>query len=480
MARDNATKGTSLAPVGGRSALREVEAHSSVALLEFQSPTASLIAEPVPLSARYTSLILASLVVVSVLLLAYFKVDRVVVTTGQVATTSSDVVVQPLETSIVRSIRVRTGDTVKKGQLLAELDPTFARGDDRSTTAQAASLRAEVDRLRAELAGRTYESDGTPYSDMQAAMFAQRKEEHDSHVASLRAKVDSVAVKVEQAAGDIANARSRLVGLRDVEARREELERLKVGAHLNTLAARDARLQMEAQLADAVTTRDGSLRDLQAAQADLADYEHQWRSDTSLQLSQQERLLSDMQGQATKAQLRYKLVELRAPEDGVVLSVAKVSTGSVLQSGDEFIRLVPIDAPLEVDVLVPGNTAGFIHLGDPVTIKFDTFPYIEYGYAIGKVDVVSADSFPTPPPPRFSLPTQPDTQSSAPNNMPSGSAVFTARISISELRMRNVPASFRLTPGMPVTADVKVGKHSILAAMFSRLGPIATEGLRDP
>ena len=43
-----------------------------------------------------------------------------------------------------------------------------------------------------------------------------------------------------------------------------------------------------------------------------------------------------------------------------------------------------------------GSDAGFVHLGDPVTIKFDTFPFTQYGSASGTVRVISPDSFSTP------------------------------------------------------------------------------------
>ena len=70
-----------------------------------------------------------------------------------------------------------------------------------------------------------------------------------------------------------------------------------------------------------------------------------------------------------------QLVELRADRDATVLTVAKVSVGSVLQSGQQFITLVPADAPLEVEANISGRDDGFVHVGDPVAIKFDTFPY---------------------------------------------------------------------------------------------------------
>ena len=45
-------------------------------------------------------------------------------------------------------------------------------------------------------------------------------------------------------------------------------------------------------------------------------------------------------------------------------SLAKVSVGSVLQSGQPFITLVPIDAALEVEANIEGSENGFVHTGD--------------------------------------------------------------------------------------------------------------------
>jgi transposase InsO family protein len=65
------------------------------------------------------------------------------------------------------------------------------------------------------------------------------------------------------------------------------------------------------------------------------------------------------------------------------LTVAKVSVGSVLQSGQQLITLVPSDAPLEVEANIAGRDDGYVHVGDPVAVKFDTFPFTQYGMAYG-------------------------------------------------------------------------------------------------
>ena len=54
---------------------------------------------------------------------------------------------------------------------------------------------------------------------------------------------------------------------------------------------------------------------------------------------------------------------------------------------------MPANAPLEIEANISGHDNGFVHVGDPVAIKFDTFPYSQYGMAEGTVRIVSPDSF---------------------------------------------------------------------------------------
>jgi hemolysin D len=133
--------------------------------------------------------------------------------------------------------------------------------------------------------------------------------------------------------------------------------------------------------------------------------------------------------------------------------------------------LVPADSPLEIETVIDGRDAGFVNVGDPVTIKFETFPYFTYGTAQGVVRVVSADSFHHPMDDQAKKPTAEDA---------AGTVFYRARISLDEMKLHNLPAGFRVTPGMPVTGDVKVGKRTVLQYMLSRFVPTMTEGMREP
>ncbi len=446
---------------------------ASRALLEFESPTVSLIARPIRVGIRYTIWSLALAMMVMLVIAGTVPIDRVVTTHGRVVPRTHNIVVQPLETAIIRSIDVREGQFVKKGQVLAQLDPTFVQADEASLAQRVASLGAEVARLRAEASGRVYLSNGTSAGNLEAEIFAQRHAEYTFKVETYDQRIFSARAKVARAAADITSFTQRLAVARDVEQKRMELERLQVGSQLNTLAAQDNRVEMERSLADAQAQAAGASRDLSALRAERDAYIQQFKGDISSQLQTQTRKLVQAREDLNKARLRRQLVQLRADRDAVVLSVAPVSVGSVLQSGDEFITLVPADAKLEIETVLSGNDAGFVHVGQPVRIKFDSFPYYTYGTAYGSVRVISPDSFHAPNV-VSGVVTRPH------STQPFGDVYYRVRMTIDQMHMRNLPAAFRLAPGMPVTADIKIGKRTALQFMLSRVIPATTQGMREP
>jgi len=443
------------------------------ALLEFQSPSAAIIATPVPLAARGTIWVVTSMVIAVIGVAGLIPVDKVVTAQGKVVADAATIVVQPLETSIVRQILVKEGQIVHAGDLLARLDPTFATADAGSLRSQVDSLQAEVGRLQAELQGKPFTYTGLdPNMALQAAIFAQRQAEHSFRMETYRQKINGLQTTVQRSVADADAYRQRLGVARDVEKMRTELQNLQVGSRLNTLGAVDNRLEMERGLANALNTAESARRDLDSMSAERDAYDQQWRADASQQLSDQTRKLSDAQESLHKADLRQQLVELKADKDATVLTVAKVSVGSVMQSGDQFITLVPLDAPLEVEANLSGRDTGFVRVGNPVEIKFDAFEYARYGLAEGTVRTISADSFSGNPDDRSGRTGAPQPQQTEP--------FYRTRIAIDRLDLHDLPSDFHLTPGMPVTADVKVGKRTVLTYMLGRLLPAVMDGMREP
>ena len=123
-------------------------------ILEYQSPSSAIVNMPMPRIARGFTLTISSMIAALFIVAGVIKVDRVVTASGVVVARSATVVVQPLETAIVRSIEVSVGDAVHAGQILARLDPTFATADLGSLTAQVSTLQAQVSRMRAAMESR--------------------------------------------------------------------------------------------------------------------------------------------------------------------------------------------------------------------------------------------------------------------------------------------------------------------------------------
>jgi HlyD family secretion protein len=240
-----------------------------------------------------------------------------------------------------------------------------------------------------------------------------------------------------------------------------------------SLAATDSLLETTRGLTNATETAEGARRDLDALKAERDAYEQNWLAEVSQKLADQTQKLADAREQLNKARLRRQLVELRANLDATVLTVAKVSIGSVLQSGDQLITLVPTSAPLEVEANILGHDGGFVQLGAAVAVKFDTFPFSQYGLAHGTVRTISADSFTG----------QDDvkTRSGPAPARPDGTEPFyRSRITIDDVQLHNVPDGFRIVPGMPVVADIMIGKRTVLTYLLGRILPVASEAMREP
>lgn len=455
---------------------------TAVAMLEFQSPTAALIAEPAPIMARATLYIITTAILACFAAMYFVKVDMIVTAEAVTQSASPDIVIQPLQTAVVKTIDVKEGEFVKKGQLLAQLDPTMTTATSTATVAQAASLRAQVDRMKAEMANHEYVSDGTPYGDAQAQMWQERHANFTQQVDSLKQKVEADRYRVEQLKADELGYADRLPLAQTVENKRRQLASQGLDSQLNLLAAMDQRVQIEASLADTRQQLQGAEHDLKGDIDNLQAFVTQWYSQTSDQLATQERALQDMAGQATSNQYLNQLVQLVAPEDSYVMNISTIAIGSVVQSGGEMMRLVPSKSAIDVVGFVQGSDAGYLKKGDFVSVKFDTLDYIIYGFAVGRVKTISADSFANLPPPQSSpLPTQPTLGISQPQALPAISPVtYKVTTSIDELRVHNVPPSFKVVPGMPITADIKVGRRSVLEYFFERLMPPFYEGMREP
>lgn len=447
-----------------------------VSVLEFHSPSAGM-ANVAPLRGAQGMVWVVGALVVTCFTVAWLiPVDRVVTASGKVISVAPTEVVQPLETSIVRSIEVQEGQVVHKGDVLAQLDPTDTTANVGASTQQSGSYRAEVERLTAEAAGRPYQPTVSDQAtQVQAAIFAQRSSEHNFRLQNLQQKIEGFQALVQRDEQDAEFYKQRLAIASNVAGMRAELQRDAVGSKLNTLQAQDAQVEATRSLGASLRSAQQDRAQLQGALAERDGYEQEWRSKVSQDLTEASRRLSASQEELAKAELRSRLVVLRAGQDGVVQTVAKVSVGSVLASGDQFFTLVPLNSPLEIEVNVPASESGYVHVGDKVSVKFQTFPSTRYGGANGTMRLISADS--------FSGGEQQGQRrgSGAGQGQQEGGAVFyRGKVTIDAVTLHDTPKGFHIIPGMPVTADIEIGKRNVAEYLLGSILPVAHEGMREP
>lgn len=428
---------------------------------DFQSETAELTGGKQPWMASLTVILLAVLVCLAIILASIARLERVVVTRGQVVSRSPTIIIQPLETSIVRNIEVRTGQVVRKGEILGSLDPTFSAADVAQLERRQDSLVAEIDRLQMELEQKPYEEIADkPDSLLQAAIWRARHSEYASKMISLNQRQETARATLARSHEDVSHYRVRLRLVSDIENMRQALEQNKTGSRLNSLIASDARVEASRNLAVSEATILTAGHELEALKAEQDVYVQQWRS-TVIQDLFAKRLEADrVNEELSKAQKRRELVELRAVEDAVVLDMLPLAVGSVVQTAEKIMTLVPLNTTLEIEAEINATDQGFVKIGDEVQVKFDAYRYIEHGMARGVVRTISEDSF--------------SRQNST------GEPFYRARIELADVDLRNVPTDFRLVPGMPVNADIVVGSRSIMSYLAEKAIVSLKEGMREP
>src|SRR6266581_3314654 len=434
------------------------------AAIDFQSDARKIDERRPPWVARATLCVLVAVIVVAGIWTAVAKVDRIVVAPGKLVTTASTIVVQPLETSVGRSLNARVGDIVRKGDPLATLDPTFSEADAGQLRGKAKSLAAQIERLDAELDDRTYEPKALDdEARLQSTIWTRRIEQNKAKLASFNQQIRHVEAEMATKSADRAALDVRLGVAKDLEGMRAFLMQKEIGSKVNYLDAKGQRLQVEREMLLATNNRAELEQELERFKAEKAAYLAEFRQKTAEELVQARRDHDAAAKQLDKAARRNDVTVLTAPADAIVLEVAQRSVGSVLKEAEALYTLVPLDSPLEAEVSVEGLDVGQVEAGAEVRLKLEAWPFQKHGTLSGKVRTVSDDTF-TPDPKK-------DGQQRP---------YFKARVDVTATELRDVPRSFRLIPGMAVTAEIKAGDRTVLSYFLYPLLRGLDESIREP
>lgn len=285
-------------------------------------------------AARAIGLIVISFFALALIWASLGHIDIVAVAQGKIIPSDYSKVIQPLESGVIKRIRVRDGQFVRKGDILIELDATTAGADRERLANEYRAALTEVARLRALRAGQ------------------------DSFEAPKG--VNAAFVEVQRA-----RLREQLAELRVLESQAEAFRTL----YEKKIASKLQYLENERKRAERA----------QEHAAALADAETRAHS---------------LSKELAKAETRNTLQTLTAPIDGVVQQLAVHTVGGVVTPAQQLMVIAPREAHLEVEAWIENKDIGFVNAGQEAEIKIESFPFTRYGVVEGSLLHVSQDAVP--------------------------------------------------------------------------------------
>ncbi len=395
------------------------------------------------------------------------KLDIVTVAQGRLVPETYVKIVQPAEAGVVREILVRDGDRVEKGQVLVRMDPTVNNADRGAAERELAMSQLQLRRIEAELSNqpmqRAAEDDALLYSQAQAQYQSRRQSFLDQVAQETSArekmlneltasrevlrKLEATLPSYQRSAEAFEKlARENLVGtIQAEEKRREAIEK---SQDLETQRA------SVAALTSGLTQQDQRLAQIKSAYvSDL----NQSRMDIVSRITR-------LQQDTNKLSYQQGLLELRAPQAGMVKDLATTTVGAVVQPGAVILNLVPIDEKLQAEVMIENPDIGFIREGQLVRVKLAAFPFQKYGMVDGVVKTVSADA------------QQQDQRTADPNAQ---TLAFKAIISLDKQKLGSIDKSLSLAAGMSVSAEIIQDQRTVFEYLLSPVQRVASEAGRE-
>lgn len=417
---------------------------------------------PAPLAGWMLSLLLALLA--GILIWAVFgRLDIVAVTDGKLVPSTYLKIVQPAEQGIVREILVKEGQLVKQGQVLIRMDPVLTGADVNSIRSEVRNRRIALRRIDAQLAATRFHRE----KDDPAELFLQVEAQHRANVRAYENALRQEHAVREKLRHDLAGARTTKAKLEQVLPHFIEQEKAFdklakdgfAGRILFTDKQRE-RIEKEQDLQTQESVIRSSLALLEQSESRLAQITSDYRRQLQTERVEVAAVLERARQELAKHEHRFGLLELRAPQPGVVKDLATHTTGTVASPGTVLMTLVPEGDDMLAEVWVSNQDVGFVRPGQDVKLKLVAFQFQKYGMVEGRVRQVSGDATEAP---------SPNTRSDAltGRDRPMGPLAFRTLVDLKSQHLDTGEERYPLTSGMQVAGEIHLGTRTILEYVLS-------------
>lgn len=409
-----------------------------------------------PVSPRAT--ILFGLAVISIFLggfvlwAVFAPLAEAVVAGGIIKVDSSRKQIQHLEGGIVREILIRDGDRVSQGEILLRLDKTRA-------SASLAILRDGYDAATAQEARLLAERDGPATIDFPAHLIIRANDPKVSGIlesqrvlwearrGSLEGEIEILQKQVAELHEDIAGFRAQIdAKQRQLSFLNDELGSLRV-LQKKGLVGKQRLLELEREVAELegdqaeLRSRIGSTEtEIARRELEIFQVGKRFRQSVVDELKTVQAEIFDLRERLNAAEHVFDQTEVRAPVDGIVVSVDIHTIGGVIAPGQVLLELVPINDSLVVEARVDPQDIDKVRLGLPASVKLTAFDQRTTPELAGEVVYVSADAIMI------------DEQSET--------AYFLARIQVAEDEIERLQGR-EMQPGMMAEVFIRTGERTL-------------------
>jgi hemolysin D len=417
---------------------------------------------PAPLAGWMLRLLLGLLAGV-LLWVTFGRLDIVAVTDGKLVPFTYLKIVQPAEQGIVKEILVKEGEPVKAGQVLIRMDPVLTQADVKAMQTEYQNKSIALRRIDAQMNGVRFVRE----KDEPLELFTQVETQHQANVQAYQNALAQERSALEKARHDLTAAQSTRSKLEQTlphyveqEKAFEKLTKDGFAGRIMYTDKQRERIEKEQDL----RTQESAIRSSQAlieqserkiAQI-TADYRRQLQTERVEAAAQAEKARQEL----AKHEHRFGLLELRAPQPGVVKDLATHTAGTVASPGTILMTLVPEGDDMLAEVWVSNQDVGFVRPGQEVKLKLVAFQFQKYGMVEGKVRQVSTDATEAP---------SPNTRSDALSgrDRPMGPLAYRALVDLKTQELVTDKERYRLGSGMQVAGEIHLGTRSILEYVLS-------------
>ncbi|MCF3543888.1 HlyD family efflux transporter periplasmic adaptor subunit [Stenotrophomonas maltophilia] len=354
--------------------------------------------------------------------------------TGQLVPASGLINITALSPGTVARLHVEDGQSIQADEVLMEISSD-------QDTVRLGATRASIDEQLAEKEGR-YRADLVS----QDSVTRHQREALVARESLIRRQLDQVGEQVALQAEEVEGSQALL----------ERIEPLGKGGYISAFE-----IQRQQAVVRAARSRKAELQrqglelqqQLAAAQESLAKLP----LEDATRRNEIVRELADVaQSQAQNDLQRGTL--FRARQGGVVAALL-VKTGQMVSAGQPMITILPGDAKLQAQLLIPSRAIGFIAPGNRVILRYEAFPYQKFGQQYGRVSIVSRSAL------------TPAEHSALTGRLPPADQGPLYRVDV-ELDRQYVSAygiKESIRPGMALQADVLIERRRLIEWLFEPL-----------